>query len=122
MGANIQYVIKYSDVGPIFETMRISDRREMDFIRETSESRYIMTVDLADILDNVLSELDFDDIAAARADGEEPMYSAEQLSNFDEFEGDYTKYAEYLGNKILSEMSSFTRELADTPVRVETWV
>ena len=70
MGANIQYRIRYVDVGPIFDQVRRTDRREVTLIKATAESQYSMTVDLSDMLDNVLSELDFDDISEARLDGE----------------------------------------------------
>ena len=122
MSANIQYNITYSDVGAIFNTIVISDRREIDFILETAESKFTMTVDLSDLLDNVLSELDFDDIAGARVDELQPEYSTEQIANYDEFNGDYSAYATYIGEKVLSDMSEYAIELEDLPVRVETWI
>ncbi len=123
MGANIQYRIKYSDVGPIFDKMQISDRREINFIKETKESRFTLTVDMDEILDNVLSELDFEDIAQLRAD-KEPLssYNGEQISNYDEFKGSYSAYANYIGEKVLTDMAEYANDLADMPVFVETWV
>ena len=127
MSANIQYNIKYSDVGPIFSKVVPADKREVEFILETKESKYTMVVDLADILDNVLSEYDFDDIATARLDLEtgdidQVTWSDEALSNYDEFNGDYSAYAHYIGEKILSDMNEYSLELEDARVHVETWI
>lgn len=139
MSANLQYHVKYPAIGANFTKAVPADRREMDFILETGESRYTMKVDLSDLLDHVLSEYEFDDIASVRNDIENITddstetaeelrqqlineYGAEGLANYDEFNGDYSAYAQYLGNKILTDMNDYADDLEDVSVFVETWL
>jgi hypothetical protein len=140
MSAELQYSVRYEVIGPIFDKATPSDRREIEFSRETGESKYTMTVDLSDILDNVLAEYEFDEIASLRSDIEmynsakdtekalaaesdlAELYTAEQLANYDEFDGEYGRYAQYLGDKVLTDMSEYASELSDTSVFVESWL
>ena len=140
MSANLQYSVKYEVIGSIFNKATPADRREMEFSLETGESKYTMTVDLSDILDKVLSEYEFDEIASLRSDIDmynsakdtekavaaeaelAELYEAEQLKNYDEFDGEYGRYAQYLGDKILTDMDEYASELSDTFVFVETWL
>lgn len=140
MGADLQYSVRYSSIGPIFDKVVLSDKREVEFIRETSENKYTMRVDLSDIFDHVMAEYDFDEIMSTRSDikmyeADEDVerveelrkqlldeFSPEQLENYDEFNGDYRLYAEYLGKKILDNMDEYSSDLEDTLVLVEAWL
>jgi len=140
MSASLQYNITYQDVGAIFDQVFILDNNKVQFVRESSESKYTMEVDLTDVFTQVLEEYDFDYIAELRSDMEmyenagdtekferdkqilTTEYGRERLENYDEFKGNYEDYAKYFGQKMLDAMDEFAQELTDATVFVETWL
>ena len=140
MSANIQYQIAYEHIGPIFEKAIPADNRTVQFIKESRESKYSMVVDLADLLDHVLDEDEFDHIAELKSDMKmyekakdedklentrdelKTTYNRIQLEHYDEFKGHYGKYSQSLADKVLADMADFSSELSDTSVFVETWL
>ena len=140
MGADLQFKVPYGSIGTIFDKVVVTGDKQLTLLRETKECKFTLLVDISDLLDNTLSRSEFDYISSTRSllekaemrDDEETIlelkrdleenFTSEQISNYDEFSGDYEHYAEFLGKKILEDLSAFESDLEHIDVFVEVWL
>lgn len=140
MGANLQYQVPLKIIGNIFDKVERDSGPNIRFIRETSESKYTLTVNLYHKLDGLLTQADFESIEyyrekierAERNDDEEMVkemkqvlsedYTAEQIADYDEFGGDYDEYITTAAEKVLAEFEDFVDDWEDEQVFIETWL
>lgn len=140
VGANLQYQVPLKIIGNIFDKVERDSGPNIRFIRETSESKYTLTVNLYHKLDGLLTQADFESIEyyrekierADRNDDEEMVkemkqvlsedYTAEQIADYDEFGGDYDEYITTAAEKVLAEFEDFVDDWEDEQVFIETWL
>lgn len=140
MGANLQYQVPLKSIGHIFDQVERDSGPNIRFIRETSESKYTLTINLYHKLDGLMTQADFESIEyyrnkierADRNDDAEMVnemkqvlsedYTAEQIADYDEFGGDYDEYILTAAKKVLEEFEDFVDDWEDEQVFIETWL
>ena len=140
MGANLQYQVPLKIIGNIFDKVERDSGPNVRFIRETSESKYTLTINLYNELDGLLSQADFEMIEYMRTkleraelhDDTEMVkelkqslaedYTEDKIADYDEFGGDYDKYIITAAKKVLEEFEDFVDDWEDEQVFIETWL
>jgi len=140
MGANLQYQVPLKLIGHIFDKVEYDSGSEVKFIRETSESKYTLLINLYNEVDGLLSKADFEMIEYYRSkleraelhDDAEMVaelkqtlaedYDAEKIKDYDQYEGDYSDYLLAAGKQILEEFEDFVEDWEDKEVFIETWL
>jgi hypothetical protein len=141
MGANLIYTVEYSKIGPIFDEVEILNNTKIKLTKNTKESRYTMEFDVSLILD-IFDEGAWEDIGEFikkinSSQGQERKKFINEMMDFygvkfeepedlielyESYKSNYSDYATDLIDEVVKNLDSYSSELEDEVVFVESWI